>query len=106
MERSQLMFDLHEAALKAAFKSMIFNSSRVMMYSKDGQELSLNRDVLVFFSPILRSVLTSVPTSVTPTLFLPDVSTNAILMLGDILTTGKSGKSKVKNLLVAFNESI
>ena len=106
MERCQLTFDLHKAALKSAFKAMIFNSSRVMMYCKDGHELSLNRDVLVLFSPIIRSVLTSVPNCLTPTLFLPDVPTNAILMLGDILTTGKSGKSKVKNLLLAYNVSI
>ena len=98
MESSEQIEDLHEAVLKSAFKTMVSNPSRVMVHSKDGNELSLNRDVLVLFSPILRSVLTSVPCCSTPTIFLPDVSTNVILKLSDIFNTGKSGKLKVKNL--------
>jgi len=94
MESTEHIEDLHEAVLKSAFRTMICNPSRLLLHSKDGNELSLNRDVLVLFSPILRSVLTSVPCCLTPTIFLPDVSTNTILQLGDILNTGKSGKSK------------
>jgi len=94
MESNEHIEDLHEAVLKSAFRTMICNPSRLLLHSKDGNELSLNRDVLVLFSPILRSVLTSVPCCLTPTIFLPDVSTNAILKLSDILNTGKSGKLK------------
>ena len=102
MESNEQMEDLHDAVLKLAFQTMISNPSRLLIHSKNGNELCLNKDVLVLFSPILRSVLSSVPACSTPTILLPDISTNVILKLGDILNSGKSGKLKVNDLLVVL----
>ena len=94
--------DLREAIIKSAFKTMISKISRVMIISKDGHELSVNMDALILFSPILRTILNQMPCCLAPSISLPGVSSNAILKLCDILTTGVCGKFRVNNLLLQF----
>jgi len=83
--------DLHGIVLNSAFKSMISNPSKLLVSTGDGIELSLNRNVLVLFSPLVRNILSSVPCCTVPTIYLPDINTQTIIKLRDILNIGNSG---------------
>jgi len=83
--------DLHGIVLNSAFKAMISNPSTVLVNTGDNLELSLNRNVLILFSPLIRNILGSVPCCTTPTLYLPDITTMTIIKLRDILNKGISG---------------
>jgi len=84
--------DLHGIVLSSAFKSMIMNPNKLLVHTGDNLELSLNRNVLVLFSPFLREILNSIPCCTVPTIFLPDINTNSIVKLRDILDNGISAK--------------
>ena len=83
--------DLHGIVLNSAFKAMIANPNKVLVNTGDNLELSLNRNVLILFSPLIRNILGSVPCCTTPTLYLPDIATMTIIKLRDILNKGISG---------------
>ena len=80
--------DLHGIVLDSAFKAMISNPSKVLVNTGDNMELTLNKNVLILFSPIVRNILFSVPCCTTPTIYLPDVSTTTIIRLRDIHNKG------------------
>ena len=82
--------DLHGIVLSSAFKSMKMNPNKLLVNTGDNLELSLNRNVLILFSPFLRDVLNAIPCCTVPTIFLPGISTNTILKLRDILDSGFS----------------
>ena len=91
--------DLHGIVLNSAFKAMISNPNKVLVNMRDRTELNLNRNVLILFSPVIRNILSSVPCCITPTLFLPDISTATIIKLRDILDKGVSGDFWVSFIL-------
>eukprot|EP00092_Neocalanus_flemingeri_P026307 GFUD01028520.1.p1 GENE.GFUD01028520.1~~GFUD01028520.1.p1 ORF type:complete len:657 (-),score=159.95 GFUD01028520.1:22-1992(-) len=82
--------DLHGLVLNAAFKAMISNPTKVLVNTEDNMELSLNRNILILFSPVLRDILSTVPCCTIPTMYLPDISTKTIIRLRDILNKGIS----------------
>jgi len=82
------MDDIHGIALNSVFKSMKMNPNKVLVNTEDNLELTLNRNVLVLFSPFLRSILGSIPCCTSPTMFLPDINTRTIIKLRDILNSG------------------
>eukprot|EP00092_Neocalanus_flemingeri_P037533 GFUD01040868.1.p1 GENE.GFUD01040868.1~~GFUD01040868.1.p1 ORF type:complete len:645 (-),score=162.92 GFUD01040868.1:46-1980(-) len=82
--------DLHGLVLNSAFKAMISNPTKVLVNTGDNMELSLNRNILILFSPVLRDILSTVPCCTIPTMYLPDISTKTIIRLRDILNKGIS----------------
>ena len=90
--------DLHGIVLSSAFKSMKMNPNKLLVHTGDNLELSLNRNVLVLFSPFLREILNSIPCCTVPTIFLPDINTNSIVKLRDILDNGISAKFLVSTI--------
>ena len=50
--------------------------------------VDLKRDLLLFFSPLLRSLLSSLPPSSSPLLILPGASLPSLLALETLLETG------------------
>ena len=95
--------DLHGIVLNSAFKSMISNPSKLLVSTGDGIELSLNRNVLVLFSPLVRNILSSVPCCTVPTIYLPDINTQTIIKLRDILNIGNSGDFWVRKLSLIWS---
>ena len=83
--------DEHVAVLEAAFKLMSSSPSQVVITGRGSKKVSLPRDVLVLFSPLVRSLLADLPCHAhisAPLLSLPDVSASSLLKLQDILSLG------------------
>jgi len=82
--------DLHGVVLTEAFDSLRSSESRVLVTTSDKRQLSICSPVLLLFSPLLRSALASVGDSRLPNIVLPEVSSNTLMQLEDLLRSGKS----------------
>ena len=83
--------DRHELVLEAAFKLMSSSGSQVTLSGRDNKRVSLPRDVLVLFSPLLRSLLSDLPCIsrlADPVLILPEVTFSNLFRLQDLLMSG------------------
>ena len=80
--------DLHGLVLAQAFQGLLASPSRLQCFTADHRLLSLNRAVLLLFSPFLRSALASVPAPAPATLLLPGVEASTLMRLEDLLATG------------------
>ena len=88
MEEEAGMEDIHGIVLNSVFNSMKMNPNKLLVNTEDNLELTLNRNLLVLFSPFLRSILGSIPCCTESTMFLPDINTRTIIKLRDILNNG------------------
>ena len=85
--------DLHVLVLEAAFKLMSSSGSQVLVSGRDNKTVSFPRDLLVLFSPLLRSLLSDLPCTsrlADPVLILPEVSFTNLFRLQDLLMFGRS----------------
>ena len=85
--------DLHVVVLEAAFKLMSSGGNQVRLSGRDNKTVSFPRDLLVLFSPLLRSLLTDLPCTSKlsdPVLILPEASSTNLFRLQDLLMFGRS----------------
>ena len=88
--------DLHLLMLQSAFRLMASSPSELVVSGRDNKKVSFPRDVLVLFSPLVRSILSNLPCQASlssPLLTLPDVSVITLLRIQDILTVGQCEES-------------
>ena len=88
--------DLHLLMLQSAFRLMASSPSQLVVSGRDNKKVSFPRDVLVLFSPLVRSILSNLPCQASlssPLLTLPDVSVVTLLRIQDILTVGQCEES-------------
>ena len=79
----------HAVVLQEAFASLTGRAGGLQVQTKEGTLVTLNRDLLLLFSPVLRGLLSS--SSLTDCLLvLPGISLTALLALAALLTRGKS----------------
>ena len=82
--------------LREAFEKLKFVPNKIPVISKENIEISVNKYLLLLFSQnFIRSVLSSVPHCITPTILLPDVSTTTILLIEQMLSKGVTENVKV-----------
>ena len=79
----------HTEVLQEAFSSLAGRSGGLQVQTKEGTLVTLNKDLLLLFSPVLRS-LPSSSLVVDSMLMLPDISLTAVLALTALLTRGTS----------------
>ena len=81
--------DLHGFVLQSAFRSMASRPELVNIRSRDNKVVSFNRDVLILFSRLVRSILSELPcSSSSPVILLPGTPASVLRKLQDILHQG------------------
>ena len=81
----------HAVVLQEAFASLTGRAGGLQVQTKEGTLVTLNRDLLLLFSPVLRSLLSSSSSSMTDCLLvLPGIPLTALLALTALLTRGGS----------------
>ena len=80
--------DLHGQVLRQAFNGFLANPDKIMCFTQDRREIAINRNVFLLLSPLLRGLISSIPSSILPTVFLPEISASSLMKLTDILETG------------------
>ena len=79
----------HLHSLSQAFSSFASQDSTITLATTKGARLCLNKDLLMFYSPLLRSLLSSLPLLTPPLLLLPDTSLASLLALESLLANGE-----------------
>ena len=82
--------NLHLQVLKQAFNGFLATPHKILCFTQDRKEIAVNRSVFLLLSPLLRSIISDIPSCILPTLFLPDISASSLMKLTDILQTGFS----------------
>merc|ERR1712098_87575 len=78
------------------FKSCCLQPEKLAIYTKDGSQLLVSRDQLLFFSPFLREIMVDLPShpsraDPTPVLILPDVENSVtVTRLMTLLSSGQA----------------
>ena len=78
----------HAVVLQEAFATLTGRAGGLQVQTKEGTLVTLNRDLLLLFSPVLRSLLSSPMTDCL--LVLPGIPLTALLALTALLTRGGS----------------
>ena len=76
----------HVEVLQEAFVDLTSRVANLKVQTKEGFLVTLNKDLLLFFSPVLRPLLSSSTTECL--LVLPDIPRKALLDLADLLCIG------------------
>ena len=76
----------HVEVLQEAFVNLTSRVANLKVQTKEGFLVTLNKDLLLFFSPVLRPLLSSSTTECL--LVLPDIPRKALLDLADLLCIG------------------
>eukprot|EP00092_Neocalanus_flemingeri_P030990 GFUD01033658.1.p1 GENE.GFUD01033658.1~~GFUD01033658.1.p1 ORF type:complete len:614 (+),score=127.80 GFUD01033658.1:36-1877(+) len=79
----------HGKHLSDAFSSMCGVFSEIKVFTSNGTEVSLNKNLLQLFSPFLRGILADIPEN--SALIIPDSSAFAISQISKIFSSGISG---------------
>ena len=83
--------DLHGFVLQKAFRTMTSHPEMINIRANNNKVVAFNRDVLILFSNLVRSILRELPccgSSVTPVILLPGISASVLIKLQDILNQG------------------
>ena len=82
--------DLHKMVMKGAFEE--FKNRRELIVVNG--VININKNVLMLFSPLLRDIITTIPSTVTePTsVILPETNLKTVLMMQELLSTGACSK--------------
>jgi hypothetical protein len=93
--------DLHGIVLKAAFRNLLANHQQLHLISAEGVRLCFNQHLFLLFSPLLRSLLSSLPPEWKVqgeplTILLPDTEATVVLRLSELLTTGSTSNTGMK----------
>jgi len=86
----------YKKTLSDAFKSCCLQPEKLAIYTKDGSQLLVSRDQLLFFSPFLREIMVDLPShpsraDSTPVLILPDVENSVtVTRIMTLLSSGQA----------------
>ena len=78
----------HHTMLNEAFANIRAGKSNIQVVTREDHSVNLKKDLLLLFSPFLRSLLSSLPPSSSPLLILPSSSLPSLLALETLLATG------------------
>lgn len=85
----------HAANLQEALTTLATKGTTVTVTTREGADLCLNLDLLLLYSPLLRSLHSSLPFASSPRLLLPSASLPSLLALQSLLTSGRAGREVV-----------
>ena len=85
----------HAANLQEALTTLATKGTTVTVTTREGATLCLNLDLLLLYSPLLRSLHSSLPFASSPRLLLPSASLPSLLALQSLLTSGRAGREVV-----------
>lgn len=85
----------HAANLQEALTTLATKGTTVTVTTREGATLCLNLDLLLLYSPLLRSLHSSLPFASSPRLLLPSASLPSLLALQSLLTSGRAGMEVV-----------
>lgn len=91
--------DLHNIVLGAAFRNLLASPSQLQVTSSEGTRLCFNQHLFLLFSPLLRSLLPTLPPMMQGeplTIFLPDTRADNLVKLAEILARGSTSTTTVR----------
>jgi len=93
-----MLFHMERGVYKKAFGRLTFSNSKLDVYTRDGKLCSVNRDLLVFFSPFIKQLLKYVPEGIRASLILPDVSVDSLQHVFKVISNGFTDFANVQDL--------
>ena len=97
------MVEQDHGPVRRDLANLIINSpKRVMVRTSDNTELSLSRELLILFSPVIRNIISDITFCCSfPTIYFPDIPTTTILSIRNIIEKSMQGYP-----LVSFNGNL
>merc|ERR1712129_33492 len=103
-EQSRMILHIKRSCFQTAFESVRSSEEKLSVATRGGQQISVNRALICFFSPVIRSVVKDVPKDVGETsIILPDFQVAAIEHLLNILNSGVACFAVLKDVVEVAN---
>lgn len=96
-----MLLHIERDVYKKAFGKLIFSNSKLDVYTKEGKLCSVNRDLLVFFSPFIKELLKDVPNGIRASLVLPNVSLDCLQHVFKVISNGFTDFARIQDLKAA-----
>ena len=93
-----MLLHIERDVYKKAFGKLIFSNSKLDVYTREGKLCSVNRDLLIFYSPFIKELLKDVPGGIRGSLVLPDVSVDCLQHVFKVISNGFTDFASIQDL--------